>query len=151
MYGRVWPMELQLDLIALDSDVLSFHLPSFYPDYFLHADMTCLPWIARALLRILRGEHGTGVGGPGGVGRKREGCRSVQGVGVCARRVADLLLRAWDYHIEEQDEEGRGRGRGEDEEGDGGGMAIENIVLIDRTADLVRCAGVRAAWGIIGR
>ena len=146
-------MELQLDVISLDEDVLSFHLPSFFNDFFVEGDQSWLPWIARGLLRILY--HA----GP---------CHSIQGIGTCARMITDLLMRAIDDCLETSTNgagtcglrdnkienentkmmyasQGGGLGRGLlDEEGypqstllDPPSVCITSVILVDRTVDLV--------------
>ena len=45
---------LDLDVIPLDSDVLSMCYKQFYLDYHLHGVCTPIPWVVNALLKLTK-------------------------------------------------------------------------------------------------
>eukprot|EP00040_Diaphanoeca_grandis_P036505 m.232962 g.232962 ORF g.232962 m.232962 type:complete len:629 (+) comp33630_c0_seq1:225-2111(+) len=79
VFGDVTFESLPLQLLPIDTDCASFHMPGFFTDCFLHNDYTNVPVIANAVADIeaMCGEF-----------------HSIHGVGGTSRMVADLIVRA---------------------------------------------------------
>ncbi|XP_033634105.1 vacuolar protein sorting-associated protein 33B-like isoform X1 [Asterias rubens] len=107
VYGDVEMEDFRLDLIALDRDILSLELPSFFRDYFLHGEQSLLHTIATSIVN-LQSLFGT--------------IPHVYGLGRCAKMVWDLVKT-----LQSLQGEPRAPIRNE----------IGHIFLIDREADLV--------------
>lgn len=116
VFGNAQFLELPLHLTCIDSDVASFHLPSFFKDFFVHGDQTALPWIARGLRRVL-----TAAGG----------FAPIVGAGTCAHMISELMVLCASEDI------GGGQGRQGRVEGQARQRAFTAVVLLDRLVDLV--------------
>jgi len=99
--------EYQLDLIAVDDDLLSLELDSSYKECYLDGDRTCLFYVARALMK-LQTIFGT--------------IPTLKGKGKCSKLVVDMLLRMRKEMKEEESSKP---------------PEIDQLILIDRDIDLI--------------
>lgn len=118
VYGDVKIGELHMDLVALDTDVLTLELPSCFYDVWHDEDSTSLFYTARALmkLQVMYGFFG-----------------QVRAVGSKARQVGEMLLRMK-------------REMGEDESMSKIAPEMDSVLIVDRGVDLISCLATQKTY-----
>ena len=118
VYGDVEIRELHMDLVALDSDVLTLDLASSFYDVWHDEDSTSLFYTARALmkLQVMFGFF-----------------PNVRAFGSRAKAVGEMLLRMR-------------REMGEEEGSGGVAPEMDSVIIVDRAVDLISCVATQKTY-----
>ena len=117
VYSEVTIRELHMDLVALDTDVLTLDLGSSYFDAFHDDDSTSLFYTARALMK-LQVMYGFFA--------------HVRAFGAKGKMVGDMILRMRRELMED--------------EASGVAPEMDSVVIVDRNVDLVSCLATQKTY-----